>query len=394
MRNSRVDADYGWLKNKTTTTRNGMASRRASSATPSEKKDSLRIFALEQQVAKLQQESEAAQAFRSEARAALEGLRNAVGALKVEQKFASQRADSAIAELRSDWSQQVSSQRGELSTVTQQVLEVRPMVAALSTKLEALQRTQQEQSDALRSLSTVEKVETLALQITELERAASERDRLVDGQRDGLAAAAKEHAALASSTAATNAAHVRYLDGLRSSLETHTLALQQLSSQAAALHATERSVAAELDSLKKASGRAEMLLQRMGEVHSGRCVELRSLIESTADQLAPLQADNSRHATQIDELTAGITVLAELLHFTNRARSSTFASASAGGVGEEATRGPSKPPRPPESAAPDATAMSDADAADALRTAGTAANAGAARMARAPRRTPSRGHSC
>ena len=57
---------------------------------------------LKQSVAKLQQESEAAQAFRSEARAALEGLRNAVGALKVEQKFASQRADSAIAELRGE----------------------------------------------------------------------------------------------------------------------------------------------------------------------------------------------------------------------------------------------------------------------------------------------------
>ena len=138
---------------------------------------------------------------------------------------------------------------------------------------------------------------------------------------------------------------MRYLDGLRSSLETHTLALQQLSSQAAALHATERSVGAELDGLKRASGRAEMLLQRMGEVHSGRCVELRSLVESTADQLAPLQAETSRHATQIDELTAGITVLSEVLHFSNRARSSTFAKA--GGVGEGATREPSKPPRPP-----------------------------------------------
>lgn len=359
------------------------------SATVSEKKDSVRIFALEQEVAKLQQESETAQAFRTEARAALEGLRNAVGALKVEQKFSSQRADNAIAELRGDWSQQVSSFRGELTTVTQQVLEVRPMVTMLSSKLEALQRAQQEQADALRPLPLLqERATELELKLSELERASSERDRIVDSNRDGLAAATKEHAALASSSAAEHAAHVRYLDGLRSSLETHTLALQQLSAQASALHATERSVAAELDSLKKASGRAEMLLQRMGEVHAGRCVELRSLIESTADQLAPLQVENSRHATQIDELTAGITVLAEVLHFSNRARSTT--STKAGGVGEEATREPSKPPRPPESAASDATATSDA--AHALRTAGTAAVA-ITRMSRT-RRTPSRGHSC
>ena len=65
-----------------------------------------------------------------------------------------------------------------------------------------------------------------------------------------------------------------------------------------------------LHSAQLGLGRHELLVQRLGEVHEGRCAELRSLIDATADAVAPLQAEHARHAMQLDELTAGISTLA------------------------------------------------------------------------------------
>ena len=72
-------------------------------------KETVRMFTMEQQLAKLEQEASAAQEFRAEARAALEGLRNGVGALKVELRFAT----SSMEELRRSWAQEVAEVRAE-----------------------------------------------------------------------------------------------------------------------------------------------------------------------------------------------------------------------------------------------------------------------------------------
>jgi mRNA-degrading endonuclease YafQ of YafQ-DinJ toxin-antitoxin module len=51
------------------------------------------------------------------------------------------------------------------------------------------------------------------------------------------------------------------------------------------------------------------------------------LIKTLADQLKPLHETSRRHATQIEEISSGINVLAELLKFTNRNRSHSLADA-------------------------------------------------------------------
>ena len=103
------------------------------------------MFTMEQQLAKLEQEASAAQEFRAEARAALEGLRNGVGALKVELRFAT----SSMEELRRSWAQEVAEVRGELAAVTQQVLALQEALPHLGARMDALQRAQQEQAALL-----------------------------------------------------------------------------------------------------------------------------------------------------------------------------------------------------------------------------------------------------
>ena len=55
--------------------------------------------------------------------------------------------------------------------------------------------------------------------------------------------------------------------------------------------------------------------------------QLRTLIKTLADQLRPLHDTSRRHAAQIEEVSSGINVLAELLRFTNRSRTQTLADA-------------------------------------------------------------------
>ena len=65
----------------------------------------------------------------------------------------------------------------------------------------------------------------------------------------------------------------------------------------------------------------------MCQVHEQRASELRALIKTLAEQLRPLHETSRRHAAQIEEVSSGINVLAELLKFTNRNRTQTLADA-------------------------------------------------------------------
>lgn len=100
------------------------------------------------------------------------------------------------------------------------------------------------------------------------------------------------------------------------------------------------------EKMKRAAKRHELLLQRLAEVQEARAgmpspssdaaaaaalphrecrrraAELRSQIQSLAEQLLPLQKASRQHGAQIDELSSGVTVLADLIRHNNRSRSS------------------------------------------------------------------------
>ena len=93
------------------------------------------------------------------------------------------------------------------------------------------------------------------------------------------------------------------------------------------LKAAEGATSEMAEKLKKAAKRHELLLARVSEVQEQRASELRALIKTLADQLRPLHETSRRHAAQIEEVSSGINVLAELLRFTNRNRTQTLADA-------------------------------------------------------------------
>jgi hypothetical protein len=74
------------------------------------------------------------------------------------------------------------------------------------------------------------------------------------------------------------------------------------------------------EKLKKVAKRHEMQLQRLTEVHEARCSELRGLVSALATQLRPLQEASRAHGAQIEEVSAGLNIVSELLRQRNAAR--------------------------------------------------------------------------
>lgn len=97
--------------------------------------------------------------------------------------------------------------------------------------------------------------------------------------------------------------------------------------QVASVRASEAAASETCEKLKKAAKRHELLLHRVTEVHETRAGELRALIKSLSEQIRPLHDTSRRHSAQIEEVSSGINVLAELLRFTNRNRTQSLADA-------------------------------------------------------------------
>ena len=71
-------------------------------------------------------------------------------------------------------------------------------------------------------------------------------------------------------------------------------------------------------------------------MQEARAGEARALIKSLAEQLVPLQGASRQHGAQIEELSSGISVLADLVRFNNRSRTTGTPRCSLGGRWEVA----------------------------------------------------------
>ena len=287
-------------------------------------KEKADIAALQQTVEFLSAEAQASREWRAEGRAAIDGLRTDVAGLRSELKFTCGRLERALDELKTSTSQQLASQRGELQVAVNELAALKTQVALLTNGLEVAQASLHEHGGHLKDVAVLKAQHGFLQGAAERhDHAVAEQGRSLQEARAELAGLQQRHAALASGSAAEHAAAQQQAASLRSSLETHALSLEQLVGQVAAMGVTVEGEGVSVEKLKKAAKRHELLLHKLSELHEARSAELRGLVKATVDQLRPLQEKSSRHGAQIEEVSAGMNVLAEVLHFSNGSRAST-----------------------------------------------------------------------
>ena len=255
-------------------------------------------------------------------------LRLAVGELRRDVVANANAFERVTRELKTHAVEPISAMRAELMTATSDATSLRAQISALTTQLTAVQQVQAEHGVQLKDVNVLRTTQGFVQSAAErAEQASAEQARAVGEVRSELAGLQQRHASLASSSTAEHNAHRQAHTALRSSAETTTLQLESFTGEISALKSAEATAGETCEKLKKAAKRHELLLHRVSEVQEQRASELRTLIKTLADQLRPLHETSRRHAAQIEEVSSGINVLAELLRFTNRNRTQTLADA-------------------------------------------------------------------
>jgi chromosome segregation ATPase len=287
-----------------------------------------RLAMLEAQVALLLAERDSMRADLRESQEDSASLRSMVTTLRTELHGVREATERFPAELKSKAMQPLEAMRTELQGVLQETAAFRARLGVLEREMSTVQGTQQGHTQELKDVGIFRAQQSfLQAAADRTELAGAEQSRIVAELRAEVAGLQQRHASLASSSGAEHAAHRQAQSALRSTVDTASMQLEALQSALGGLQASGGAGQEAHERLKKAAKRQELTMQRMAETSEARAGELRGLIKSLADQLKPLHDTSRRHAAQIEELSSGINVLAELLKFTGRSRSNQLAEA-------------------------------------------------------------------
>lgn len=241
---------------------------------------------------------------------------------------ARQEIERANKDLRANFTQPLHDLRSELQAAVAEAATVRQEVVLHESKIAVILGAQQDHTTQLRDVATLKAQQGFVQAAADrADLATAEHSRLLGEVRSELSGLQQRHASLASTQAAEQGSQRQVHAQLRSSCETLNMQHESLQTELGSVRADSASTTETCEKLKKAAKRHELLLHRMTEVQETRASELRGLIKSLSEQLRPLHETSRRHASQIEEVSSGINVLAELLRFTNRNRTQTLADA-------------------------------------------------------------------
>ena len=288
------------------------------------------IATLEAQVAMLLADREDNRAALADAQEEAASLRQTVSALKSELHAVRENVDRVSSDLRTESAQPLAALRNELNALTHESTTMRAQLAMHERALSEARTAQHEHAQQLQDVAILRATQGyIQASSDRTDVAAADLTRQMTEMRAELAALQQRHASLTSGTNAEHNAHRQAFVSVRSASDSMAMQIETLQGAVGGLQANEATASATSEKLKKAARRHELLVQGLKEVHEQRATELRGLVKTVADQLRPLHETSRRHAAQIEEISAGINVLAELLKFTNRNRTQTFADALA-----------------------------------------------------------------
>ena len=255
-------------------------------------------------------------------------LKQVVGDLRSEVQSLRESADRVSSEVKNEAVVPIAQLRNELQATANESISLKAQVTMLDRGLSDAQSVVQDHTQQLRDVAILRAQQQYVQAAADrADIAAADLMRQLTEQRAELAALQQRHASAAGGSAAEHAAHRQAQAVLRSAHDASSLQLEALQAAVGALQASEATTSATSEKLKKSARRHEMLVAKLGETHEARAGELRGLVKTVADQLRPLHETSRRHAAQIEEISSGINVLAELLKFTNRGRTQSLADA-------------------------------------------------------------------
>ena len=283
---------------------------------------------LEANVASLLADREQDHALLTEQQGEISALRLAVGELRRDVGNARDLIERHGRELKTQALEPIDTVRGELQSALGEVAALKAQVSVLTSQLTSMQQSHNDHSLQLKDVGALKAQHTFVQAASDrAELVSAEQMRLLSEVRSELAGLQQRHASLANSSNAEQNAQRTAQTALRSTVETAVMQLEGMAGEVSGIKAAEAASGDSCDKLKKAAKRHELLLQRVSEVHEQRASELRALIKTLADQMRPLHETSRRHAAQLEEMSSGINVLAELLRFSNRNRTQTLADA-------------------------------------------------------------------
>jgi len=187
-----------------------------------------------------------------ECRAGMEGLRSAVGAIKTELKFVTERLESTVGELKVSTNARLSSVSGEVQANGSELAGQRAHAIALESSLEAARAELRAHGEALKDVAVVRAEHSfIASSSARLEHSVAEHGRVLSDQRAELAGLSQRHTALNSTLAAEQSAAQQVAAALRSTSESQALQIDVLTARLAALGGNDEA-SRTVDKLKRA----------------------------------------------------------------------------------------------------------------------------------------------
>jgi chromosome segregation ATPase len=192
-----------------------------------------------------------------ECRAGMEGLRSAVGALKSELKFVTERLDSTLGELKAVVGARMSSVSGEVQATAHELAGLRAHGNALESSLDSARAELHTHGDALKEVAIVRTGHGfIAATSARLEQGVAEQGRLLSDLRAEVAGLSQRHVALNSSVRSEQSAATQVTTALRSTVEAQAMQIDVLSAKLVSLGGNDEFQRA-VDKLKRVVRRAE-----------------------------------------------------------------------------------------------------------------------------------------
>jgi len=186
-----------------------------------------------------------------ECRAGMEGLRSAVGALKSELKFVTERLDSTVGELKASVGARLSSLSGEVQATAHELAALRAHGNALESSLDSARTELHTHGDALKEVAIVRAEHGFTVATSaRLEQGVAEQGRLLSHLRMEVAGLSQRHVALNSSVRSEQSAATQVTSALRSTAEAQAIQIDVLSAKLVSLGGNDESGRA-VDKLKR-----------------------------------------------------------------------------------------------------------------------------------------------
>ena len=278
---------------------------------------------------------------RQENKQTIDALRSSISSVESELKLATTRIDKAHEELRRNTSVKLASVQGDVSSASNEVTSLKSMAMAIEASIVNFQSTQDDHASNLKDVAVMKaqlehlqsssnraeqqikdvaivktQLELINSSVNRLEQRQIEQERQIQELRSELGALQQRHVALDSRTNAEQSSLSMQFGEMRSTTEDSKFKIEKLDACMLKAQNDHSDAVGDIERLKKAARRHELLIKQVGETADSKNNELRGLIRAIAEHLQPMQDETKQNSARIEELSAALNKVVDILKGT------------------------------------------------------------------------------